>query len=601
MSESMKGLKRTHYCGTLTAGHVGQTVTVMGWVNKKRDMSQMYFIVVRDRTGLVQCVADETRLNAAQFALAKEIRGEYVIAVRGTVIARTPQNINADMPTGAIEIDIEELRVLSESETPPFTPLDEGVALDTRLKYRYIDLRRPDVFKIIKLRHTVAQSIRRYLTEEGFLEIETPYLTNSSPEGARDYLVPSRVQPGQFYALPQSPQQLKQLLMVSGMDKYFQIVKCFRDEDLRADRQPEFTQIDIEASFVDEEDIYALTEGMMARVFKEAMGIDLPTPFLRITHHEAMERYGIDKPDLRYALELTDISDLPVVKDSDFPVFAAALESGGRVRGINATGLAALPRKQLDALAETARSEKAKGLAWINLMEDNTVKSTIGKFFTEAQILEIAQAFNAKPGDLILLCADSYHISRAALGAVRVALGKHYLPALPPGQFPTDFKFVWVTQFPLFEYSAEDGRYYAAHHPFTSPLEEDEPILESDPAAVRARQYDLVLNGTEQAGGSIRIHRRDLQERMFKALGFTPERAKAGFGHFLEALQYGVPPHGGIAPGLDRLIMNLTGASSLREVIAFPKVKDGSCPMTGAPGAVEDVQLAELGIRVAEG
>ncbi|MCL2364481.1 MAG: aspartate--tRNA ligase [Defluviitaleaceae bacterium] len=594
MGESMKGMKRTHYCGELTAANVGQDVTVMGWVNKNRDMSQRFFIVVRDRTGLVQVVVDAER--AVQYALAKEIRGEYVIAARGKVIARTPQNVNPEMPTGEIEIDIEELRILSESDTPPFTPLDEGVAMDTRLKYRYLDLRRADVHKIMKLRHTVAQTIRRYLTEEGYIEVETPYLTNSSPEGARDYLVPSRN--GGFYALPQSPQQLKQLLMVAGMDKYFQIAKCFRDEDLRADRQPEFTQIDIEASFVDEEDIHAMMEGMMQRVFKEAMDVDVAVPFPRMTWLDAMEKYGTDKPDLRYGLELVDLSALPVIADTDFQVFAAALENGGRVRGINATGLAALPRKQIDALVETARGENAKGLAWINLMEDGTIKSTIGKFFDDAQTAEIITAMAARPGDLILLCADTVEISRLALGAVRVALGKHYLPELPAGTFPTDFKFLWVTHFPLFEYAPEEGRYYAAHHPFTSPLEEDEHLLESDPGAVRARQYDLVLNGSEQAGGSIRIHRRDLQDRMFAALGFTPERAKAGFAHFLEALQYGVPPHGGIAPGLDRLIMNMTGATSLREVIAFPKVKDGSCPMTEAPGPVDAAQLEELGIAV---
>jgi len=598
MGESMKGMKRTIMCGELTAANIGQTVTVMGWVNKRRSLSQLFFIVVRDRTGIVQVVVDEKRVPPEQYALAKAIRGEYVIAATGTVIARTPENINPEMPTGEVEIDVTELRVLSEAETPPFTPADEDVALDTRLKYRYLDLRRADVHRIMALRHQVAQSIRRYLTEKGFLEIETPYLTNSSPEGARDYLVPSRLHPGEFYALPQSPQQMKQLLMVAGMDKYFQIARCFRDEDLRADRQPEFTQVDIECAFVDEEDIHAMTEGMMQRVFKETMGIDIPTPFPRLTWHDAMERYGTDKPDLRYELELKNISHLPVIKNTDFQVFAAALENGGNVRGLNATGCADMPRKQIDALVEVARGQNAKGLAWINLMADGTVKSTISKFFDENQTKEITDALDGKPGDLILLCADTPSISQLALGAVRVALGKRYLPETPAGTFPTDFKFVWVTHFPLFEYSPEDKRYYAAHHPFTSPVEEDEHLFDTDPGKMRARQYDLVLNGTEQAGGSIRIHRRDLQDKMFKALGFTPERAKAGFGHFLEALQYGVPPHGGIAPGLDRLIMNMTGAASLREVIAFPKVKDASCPMTDAPGAVDEAQLKELGIKV---
>ena len=589
MGESMQGMKRTHYCGVLTAADVGQAVTVMGWVNKKRDMSGMYFIVVRDRTGIVQSVVNES--DAAAFAVAREVKGEYVVAVRGTVIARTPQNVNADMPTGEIEIQIVALRVLSESAVPPFTPLDEGVALDTRLKYRYLDLRRADVHHIMRLRHTVAQSIRRYLADEGYLEIETPYLTNSSPEGARDYLVPARA--GGFYALPQSPQQLKQLLMVAGMDKYFQIAKCFRDEDLRADRQPEFTQVDIEASFVDEEDIWAMAEGMMQRVFREAMGIELTLPFPRLTWHDAMERYGSDKPDLRFPLELVNLSDLPVIKNTDFQVFAAALENGGAVRALCAPGLAALPRKQIDALVETARGENAKGLAWINLLEDGTIKSTIGKFFDETQTAEIIRAVNAQKGDLVLLCADTVEISRLALGAVRVEIGKKL-----PAPAADAYRFVWVTNFPLFEYAPDEGRYYAAHHPFTAPREADEHLLETDPAAVRARQYDLVLNGTEQAGGSIRIHRRDIQDRMFAALGFPPERAQAGFGHFLEALQYGVPPHGGIALGLDRLIMNLTNATSLREVIAFPKVKDGSCPMTDAPGTVDAAQLDELGIAV---
>jgi len=593
IGQSMKGMKRTHYAGEITASQIGQTVTVMGWVNKRRYLHNLIFIVVRDRTGIVQVVVDEKRVPPEMYQLAKDsIRGEYVIAASGTVIARTPENVNPDMTTGEIEIDVTALRVLSESEVPPFQVADEDVAIDMRLKYRYIDLRRPQVQQNMIMRHKFAQSVRRYLSDDGFIEVETPMLTNSSPEGARDYLVPSRVYPGQFYALPQSPQQLKQLLMISGFDKYFQIAKCFRDEDLRADRQPEFTQIDIERSFVDEEDVYATAEGMMVQTFKDVLEVDVTAPFPRITWHEAMERYGSDKPDTRFGMELKDISAL--VAGSDFQVFAGALESGGSVRGINAEGCAAMPRKQIDGLVDLARTHKAKGLAWITMAEDGTVKSTISKFFTPEQINEIAAAFDGKPGDLILLCADQTSIVYEALGAVRLAAAK-WRGILDPKQH----NFLWITQFPLFEYSEEDGRYYAAHHPFTSPLEEDEQLLETDPGAVRARAYDLVLNGFEIGGGSIRIHQRSLQDRMFATLGFTPESAAAGFGHFLEALKYGVPPHGGIAFGMDRIVMIMAGEESIREVIAFPKVKDASCPMTHAPGDVAAAQLEELGIVIA--
>jgi len=592
MSESMKGMKRTHYAGEITEAQLGQTVTVMGWVNKRRYLHNLIFIVVRDRTGIVQVVVDEKRVPTEMYNLAKDsIRSEYVVAATGTVIARTPENINPDMATGKIEIDVTDLRVLSESEVPPFQVADEGVATDTRLKYRYIDLRRPAAQNNMIMRHKVAQGIRRYLSDKGFIEIETPMLTNSSPEGARDYLVPSRMHPGQFYALPQSPQQLKQLLMISGFDKYFQIAKCFRDEDLRADRQPEFTQIDLEMSFVDEEDVYAITEGMMHAAFKDGLDIEIPTPFPRMSWHEAMRRYGSDKPDTRFGMELKDISEL--VKNSDFQVFTGALESSGSVQGINAEGCAAMPRKQIDNLVELARTHKAKGLAWITLAEDGTVKSTISKFFTPEQINEIAAAFDGTPGDLILLCADKTSIVYEALGAVRVAAAK-WKGILDPKVF----NFLWVTEFPLFEYSEEDNRYYAASHPFTSPLEEDEHLLETDPAAVRSRAYDIVLNGYELGSGSIRIHRQDMQSRMFKALGFTPESAQENFGHFLEALKYGVPPHGGIAPGLDRIVMLMAGEESIREVIAFPKVKDASCPMTHAPNPVADAQLDELEISI---
>ena len=593
MGESLKGLKRTHYCGQVT--QVGETVTVMGWVNKRRYLSGLIFLVVRDKTGLVQVVVDESRVPAEHYRLAKEvIRGEFVIAATGTVIARTPENVNPDMPTGAIEIDVTDIRVLSEAEVPPFQVSDEDVALDMRLKYRYIDMRRPDVQRIFTMRHKVSQVIRDYLNQDGFTEIETPILINSSPEGARDYLVPSRLHPGQFYALPQSPQQMKQILMVAGFDKYYQIAKCFRDEDLRADRQPEFTQVDMELSFAEEDDVMAMVEGLMCKIMKEVMGREMRSPFPRLTYKEALARFGSDKPDTRFGMELKDISDL--VKDVDFQVFQSALESGGSVRGFNAEGCAALPRKQIDAFVELARTHKAKGLAWIILQEDGTIKSTLSKFFTDEQLLTIAARFNATKGDVIFVCADKTSIVFDALGNVRLAAAKW------KGAIPADvYEFLWVTEFPLLEYSEEDNRYFAAHHPFTSPMEEDEHMLESNPSAVRARAYDLVLNGFELGGGSIRIHRRELQDRMFAALGFTKESAAEGFGYFLDALKYGTPPHGGLALGLDRIIMLLTGTESLREVIAFPKVKDASCPMTDAPNSVAPAQLNELGIAICKG
>ena len=594
MGESMKGMKRTHYCGEVNQEMIGQQVTVMGWVNKRRYLSGLIFLVVRDKTGLVQVVVDEKRVSPEHYQLAKEtIRGEFVIAAVGTVIARTPENVNPDMTTGAIEIDVTDLRVLSEAEVPPFQVTDEDVGLDMRLKYRYIDLRRPDVQKIFQMRHKTARVVREYLSDDGFTEVETPILINSSPEGARDYLVPSRMHPGQFYALPQSPQQMKQILMVAGFDRYFQIAKCFRDEDLRADRQPEFTQVDIEMSFAEEDDVMAMTEGLMIRIMDEVMDEKIAANFPCFTWKEAMERFGSDKPDTRFGMELKDISDM--VQGVDFQVFASALESGGSVRGFCAEGCAGLPRKQIDAFVELARTHKAKGLAWVTLPEDGTIKSTISKFFTDEQLREIAGRFGAKAGDVIFLCADQTSIVFDALGAVRLAAAKWR------GAIPEDkYNFLWVTHFPLLEYSEEDDRYFAAHHPFTSPMEEDADMLETNPAAVRARAYDLVLNGYELGGGSIRIHQRELQDRMFAALGFTPETAAEGFGYFLEALKYGVPPHGGIALGFDRIIMLLTGADSLREVIAFPKVKDASCPMTHAPNIVDPAQLEELGIAVVE-
>ncbi|MDR0273427.1 MAG: aspartate--tRNA ligase, partial [Clostridiales bacterium] len=493
------------------------------------------------------------------------------------------------------EIDVRELRILSEAEVPPFQVADEGVAIDTRQRYRYIDLRRPEMQRIFEIRHRAAQSLRAFLSENGFLEIETPILINSSPEGARDYLVPSRMHRGSFYALPQSPQQMKQILMISGFDKYFQLARCFRDEDLRADRQPEFTQIDIEMSFADEDDVLLLTEKMFGRMFKDVLGVELPENFPRMTWHEAMERYGTDKPDTRFAMELQNISD--IVRGSDLQVFESAVANGGSVRGINAEGCAAMPRKQIDALVELAKTHKAKGLAWITLPEDGTIKSTVSKFFSEEQLREIAAKFNAQAGDLILLCADENKIVLEALGAVRIAAAK-WKDGIA-GQIRNDaYNFLWVTKFPLLEWSAEDERFYASTHPFTSPIEEDLPLLETDPAAVRSRSYDLVLNGYELGSGSVRIHQNELQNRMFEFLGFTQESAKECFGYFLEALKYGVPPHCGIGLGLERIIMIMVGADAIREVVAFPKTKDASCPMTNAPNEVAQEQLAELGISI---
>ncbi|MCL1843723.1 MAG: aspartate--tRNA ligase [Defluviitaleaceae bacterium] len=585
MGES--GLKRTHYCGCVSEKNIGESVTIMGWVNKLRDLSNLLFIVVRDRTGLVQvAVSKESEI----YALAKSMRGEYVVAVKGEVIARLPENVNPNMPTGAVEINVQTLRILSEAEVPPFQVADENVAMDTRLKYRYIDLRRPEMQKNMEIRHKAARAAREYLSSNGFLEIETPMLINSSPEGARDYLVPSRMHTGSFYALPQSPQQMKQILMVSGFDRYFQLARCFRDEDLRSDRQPEFTQIDIEMSFADEEDIMQIAEGLMSAIFKDALNTEIPQKFPRMTYREAMERFGSDKPDTRFGMELCNISDMEIIKAGEFQVFTGALATGGSVRGINAEGCASLPRKQIDALVEVAKTHKAKGLAWITLPEDGTIKSTVSKFFEEPQLREIAARFNGKPGDLILLCADENKIVFDALGAVRLAV------ANKQNILREGFEFLWVTEFPLFQWSQEDGRFYAEAHMFTAPMEEDIQLLETNPAAVRARHYDLVLNGYEISSGSVRIHRSEMQNKIFEILGFTKEDAEQNFGYFLEALKYGVPPHCGIAPGLDRLVMIMTGADSLREVIAFPKVKDASCPMTHAPNPVSAEQLEELGL-----
>ncbi len=593
MAELMSGLKRTCYCTDINEKMVGKMVTLMGWVSRKREFSHFSFILLRDRTGIVQVVVDRDNSSDDVVIKDKEIKPEYVVAVTGTVMARTPENINPDMETGKIEVNVEDMKILSESETPPFQ-IEESINVSTelRLKYRYLDLRRKNVANNIILRSKLASLVRNFLDDEGFIEIETPILTKSTPEGARDYIVPSRVHPGNFYALPQSPQLFKQLLMVSGFDKYYQIAKCFRDEDLRADRQPEFTQIDMELSFVEEEDVMSVNERLMKKIFKEIKGIDLETPFLRMTYCEAMERFGSDKPDIRFGMELHNITD--IVKGSDFGVFQNAIDAGGSVRGINAENCGNLPRKKIDALVDTAKTYGAKGLAWIALKEDG-VKTTISKFFNEEQINEIINAFGAKTGDLILLCADKNKIVFDALGALRLEVAKN-LGILNS----EDYKFLWVTEFPLLEYSEEEQRYVAMHHPFTSPMDEDLEYIESDPGRIRAKAYDMVLNGCEIGGGSIRIHSQEIQKAMFKLLGFTPEAAQENFGFLIDAFKFGAPPHGGLAFGLDRIVMLLTGAESIRDVIAFPKVKDASCLLTDAPNVVEPKQLEELGISINE-
>ncbi len=592
MGESMTGLKRSHMCGTVTEKMIGQTVTMMGWVQRRRDLGQLIFIALRDRTGIVQIVIDGNTAEKALFEKAQALRSEFVVAVKGEVTARAEGNINESMATGKIEIVAKELRILSESEVLPFQ-IEDSVTVkdDLRLKHRYLDLRRPSQLKNIMLRHNVVQVIHSFLDEEGFLEIETPILGKSTPEGARDYLVPSRVHPGSFYGLPQSPQLYKQLLMVSGMDRYYQIAKCFRDEDLRADRQPEFTQVDMELSFVEENDIIDINERMMQRVFKELMNVEIALPMKRMTYQEAMERFGSDKPDIRFGMELKNISE--IVKDTAFAVFENALKAGGSVRAINAKGCGNFPRKQIDALVEFVKTYQAKGLAWIAVNEDGSLKSQIAKFFTPEKLQEIVEAMEAKPGDLILICADKDKVVFDSLGALRLELSKKL--ELTKAD---DFAFLWITEFPMLEWDEEEKRYVAVHHPFTAPMDEDLPLLEKNPGAVRAKAYDIVLNGYELGGGSIRIHRKDIQQKMFSLLGFSLEDAQERFGFLLDAFQYGVPPHGGLAFGLDRIIMLLSGATSIRDVIAFPKAKDASCPMTDAPGAVEQKQLEELGIDI---
>lgn len=588
----MSGLKRSHMCCEVNENMIGQTVTVMGWVQRRRDLGkQLIFIALRDRTGLLQIIVD-ANTSKEVFDKAQNVKSEYVLAVKGIVRARTEKDINPNMKTGKIEIEVTELRILSESEVPPFQVEDSVVAKDDlRLKYRYIDLRRPEMLKNIVLRHNVCQSVRKFLDKEGFLEIETPMLAKSTPEGARDYLVPSRIHQGQFYGLPQSPQLFKQLLMVSGVDRYFQIAKCFRDEDLRADRQPEFTQIDMELSFVEENDVMSVNERLLKTVFKEALDVDIEIPFKRITYKEAMERYGSDKPDIRFGIELVDLTD--IVKGCEFKVFSDAIDAGGSVRAINAKGCGHYPRKQIDSLVELAKTYRAKGLTWISINDDATLKTTLSKFFSDEKLNEIVKTMQGETGDLILICADKNNIVFDSLGNLRLEISKRQNLTNPK-----DFKFLWVTEFPLLEWSEEENRYTAMHHPFTSPMDEDLEIIDTNPSAVRAKAYDVVLNGYELGGGSIRIHTTDVQEKMFKLLGFTQEDARNRFGFLLDAFKYGVPPHGGLAFGLDRIVMLMTGADSLRDVIAFPKVKDASCPLTDAPGYVDNKQLDELGLII---
>ncbi len=593
MIETLRGLKRSHYCGHVNETMLGETVTVMGFINKRRDLGKLIFIALRDRTGLVQVTVDGNKAPEELFKKAEMLRGEYVIAAKGVVMARSEKDINPNMKTGKIEIEVKELRLLSEADVPPFQVADVGVANDLRLKYRYLDLRRPELQANLFLRHKTAITVRNFLTEQGFIEVETPVLTKSTPEGARDYIVPSRIYPGNFYALPQSPQIFKQLLMVAGFDRYFQIVKCFRDEDLRADRQPEFTQIDMELSFVEVEDIIGIIESLMQRILKDVMDVELQTPFIQMTYRDAMERFGSDKPDMRFGMELKNISD--IVKGSEFKAFEDVITSGGSVRGINATGCGNMPRKQIDSLVELAKGYKAKGLAWITITEQGEYKTSLSKFFDNSKLDEIKAAFDGKPNDLILLCADKNDIVLEALGAVRLEMGKR-LSLMKPD----DYRFLWVTEFPLFEWSEDDNRFYAKHHPFTAPMDEDLELLDTNPIEVRAKAYDIVLNGSELGSGSIRIFSREVQEKMFSVLGFTKDEAYERFGFLLDAFKYGVPPHGGLACGLDRIVMILTGAESIRDVIAFPKVKDASCPMTDAPSLVEESLLKELGLNIVE-
>lgn len=591
MAESMQGLKRSHRCTEVSSANIGEKVTVMGWVQKSRNKGGIIFVDLRDRSGILQVIFEESQCGAECFEKAGKLRSEFVAAIEGTVCKRAGA-VNENLATGDIEVVASSLRILSEAETPPF-PIEENSKTkeEIRLKYRYLDLRRPDLQRNLIMKSKVATIARQFMADEGFLEIETPMLTKSTPEGARDYLVPSRVHPGTFYALPQSPQLFKQLLMCSGYDRYFQIARCFRDEDLRADRQPEFTQMDMELSFVDVDDVIDVNERLLAKLFKEILDLDIQLPIQRMTWQEAMDRFGSDKPDLRFGLELKDVSD--VVKDCEFGVFTGALANGGTVRGINAEGQGSMPRKKIDALIEYAKTYGAKGLAYIVINEDGSYKSSFAKFMTEEQMNALVAAMDGKPGDLLLFAADKTKIVWTVLGALRCHLAE--LMGLVDKNV---YRFVWITEFPLLEWSDEENRFTAMHHPFTMPMEEDLQYIDSDPGRVRAKAYDIVLNGNEIGGGSVRIHQDDIQEKMFECLGFTKAQAHERFGFLLDAFKYGVPPHAGLAYGLDRLVMLMAKQDSIRDVIAFPKVKDASCLMTNAPDYVDDKQLAELGIEV---
>ena len=593
MAESMNGLHRSHRCTEVSSQDIGETVTVMGWVQKRRNLGALIFIDLRDRSGILQVVFDENSVGKEGFEKAGTLRSEYVIAVTGKVQKRAAA-VNENLKTGDIEVIAEQIRILSEAETPPF-PIEENSQTkdEVRLKYRYLDLRRPDIQKNLMLRSKVIYLMREFMMKEGFLEIETPILCKSTPEGARDYLVPSRVHPGNFYALPQSPQLYKQLLMCSGYDRYFQIAKCFRDEDLRADRQPEFTQADMELSFVDIDDVLDVNERLLKYIFKEAIGVDVQIPLQRMPWQEAMDRFGSDKPDTRFGMELHDVSE--VVKGCGFGVFTGALEQGGSVRGINAKGQGSMPRKKIDKLVEFAKGYGAKGLAYLSINEDGTYKSSFAKFMTEDELKALVDALDGEAGDLLLFAADKNKIVWNVLGALRLEIAKE-LDLLDPNQY----NFLWVTEFPLLEWSDEEKRYMAMHHPFTMPMEEDWENVDTDPGSVRAKAYDIVLNGTELGGGSVRIHQDDIQEKMFEVLGFTKESAHEQFGFLLDAFKYGVPPHAGLAYGVDRMVMHMVHADSIRDVIAFPKVKDASCLMTEAPGKVDEKQLEELQLKIEE-
>ena len=587
----MQGLKRSHRCAVLSMVIIGETVTVMGWLQKNRNKGGIVFVDLRDRSGLLQLIFENGSVSEEDFEKAGKLRSEFVIAAVGTVEARSGA-VNENLATGEIEIRVKELRILSESETPPF-PIEENSKTkeELRLKYRVLDLRRPDLQRNLMMRSKAATLTRQFLAEEGFLEIETPMLIKSTPEGARDYLVPSRVHPGNFYALPQSPQIFKQLLMCAGYDRYFQIVKCFRDEDLRADRQPEFTQIDMELSFVDVDDVIDVNERLLAKMFKEILGIEVSLPIQRMTWQEAMDRFGSDKPDIRFGMELTDVSE--VVKDCEFVVFKNALENGGSVRGINAKGQGAMPRKKIDKLVDLAKDFGAKGLAYVAIQEDGTIKSSFAKFMSEEEMAALVKAMDGENGDLLLFAADKNQVVWDVLGNLRLEIARQ-LELLDKNEY----KFLWITEFPLLEWNEEAGRYTAMHHPFTMPMEEDLHLIDTDPGKVRAKAYDIVLNGTEIGGGSVRIFNQEIQSKMFEVLGFTKEQAQEQFGFLLNAFKYGVPPHAGLAYGLDRLVMLMAKEDSIRDVIAFPKVKDASDLMTEAPSGVDQKQLDELCLAI---